>query len=736
MEPDNRENDQKDQDRISVFDLPSNPYIARLAVWAFRIRHILGTKVGQTLASIRRGEHAFVIIVAIIIGILGGYGAIIFRELILISHHTFFMFSDGATDQFAQIPWWKRLIMPTIGGILVGIIVSRFAPAVKGSGIPEVMESVARKGGLIQFRIILAKAVAAALTLGSGGSAGREGPIVHIGSAIGSAVGQFLKVPARRLRTFVACGAAAGIAATFNAPIAGALFAVEVVLADLAVASLSPIVISSVVATVISRHYLGDFPALRVPPFQFQSSQELLLYAVLGLAAGLLSVAFIKMLFGIGSWFERSSLPQWLRPGIGGLGVGLLALGLPHIHGVGYASIDSALQGTAVVELCVILIIAKMLATSLTLGSGGSGGVFAPSLFLGALLGAALGFLFNWLFPGSTAPPGAYALVGMGAVVAGTTHAPITAILMMFEMTNDYRIIPPLMISCVLAILLSGWLHKNSIYTEKLARRGVKLFEGRDINLLRSILVKEVMEMDAPMVHADMSFSELVPKLLSTRHPELLVVDEHGTYLGVVALDDIKSVLPESNDLYSLAVAADAVNESVPFVLPDDNLDLVMHIFGRIHRDELPVCADSSSKKVLGVISRDAVIDSYNKRVFQMDMSGGFSSLIAAVKGGRTVEVVGDLHLGEIETPSALFGKTLAEAEIRRHFDLEVIMIQTAHIDESCIEGRPGKVPKADVKLEPGDRLLVMGTKEAIAKIQNWEGPLPNEPKSRLSIIP
>ncbi len=294
-------------------------------------------------------------------------------------------------------------LLPTAGGLLVGLIVTRFAPEVKGSGIPEVMEAVAQRGGAIRIRVVLAKAAAAAVTIGSGGSAGREGPIVHIGSAIGSACGQLLEVSARRLRTFVACGAAAGIAATFNAPIAGALFSIEVVLGDLGVASLSPIVISSVVATVISRHHLGDFPAFKVPAYSSVHPAELLLYAGLGLAAAVVGVAFIRLLYGIGDRFDRSPIPPWLRPAVGGLGVGLISLALPHVFGVGYETINAALSERLDLALLIALVGAKGLATALTLGSGGSGGVFAPSLFMGATLGAAWGQIAHRIFPDWTA---------------------------------------------------------------------------------------------------------------------------------------------------------------------------------------------------------------------------------------------------------------------------------------------------------------------------------------------
>ena len=667
------------------------------------------------LPLLRRGDHAFVVATAIIIGVLGAYGAIAFRELIFFVHRLFFQSNEYSIAMLEGIPWWQRLLFPTVGGLAVGLIVSFLAPEVRGSGIPEVMEAVARRGGAIRFRVVATKAIAAALTIGSGGSAGREGPIVHIGSAIGSTVGQVLQVSAMRLRTFVACGSAAAIAATFNAPIAGALFAMEVVLGDMAVAHLSPIVIASVVATVISRHYLGDFPAFDVPGYELVSANELILYAVLGVLAAAVGVLFNRVLYGVGDVFERSRIPAWGRPAVGGLLVGIIALGFPHVFGVGYETINGALWSELGGWLLVALILAKLVATALTLGSGGSGGIFAPSLFLGAVLGASWGSLAQSLFPGSTASPGAYALVGMGAMVSATTHAPIAAILIIFELTNDYRIIPPLMLTCVVSVLLSGLMHKESIYTAKLVRRGVRLTEGRDINLLRSITVREVMDANPPTVPANTPFAQVVPRLLAGHHMELLVVDADERLLGIIALSDIRAALPDSEGLEDLIVAADLADPTANFVMPDNNLDLVMHLFGRIHRDELPVCADPGSRKVVGMVTRAAVIDAYNRRIFQADLTGSFRSLVDAVKGGRMVEVMGGVFLSEVEVPSSLVGKTLREVDMRRAYGVEVVLIHTA--EGADLEGRPGKLPSADACLQAGDKILVMGTPDAIKRI-------------------
>ncbi len=691
--------------------------LSKLMGWVEKLRQRSALLLDGPLVMGRGREQAFLVVAAILLGVIGAYGAIGFRLMIQGAHHLAFNTGEYSLDTLYALPWWKRLLIPSVGGLLVGVIVARFAPEVKGSGIPEVMESVARRGGAIRFRVVLTKAVAASLTIGSGGSAGREGPIAHIGSAIGSALGQFLNVSARRLRTFVACGAAAGIAATFNAPIAGALFAIEVVLGDMRVANMSPIVISSVIATVISRHHLGDFPAFDVPAYEFLSAKELLLYAGMGIAAGLIALLFIQMLYMVSDLFERSPIPTWLRPAVGGLGVGLIALGLPHVFGVGYETINAALWGSVGASLLGAVLVAKLIATSLTLGAGGSGGIFAPSLFLGASLGAVWGKLATELFPDWTAQPGAYALVGMGAVVSAATHAPITAILIIFELTNDYRIIPPLMLTCVIAVLLSSHFVSESIYTKKLALRGIRLSEGRDINLLRSVKVEEVMEHNPDLISADTPLAELLPILMSGERPTAVVVDPTGVHLGTVELSHIREALPLSEELAPFVVAADVAHVGGPFVVPADGLDLVMHMFGKTPHNELPVCDSNDSRKVIGTVGKQAVIDIYNRRIFQEDLIGGFGAFVNAGRQGRTVEVLRDVHLGEIEVPTSWMEKTLKDLELRTRYGVEIVLINRKE-NPAESEEKSGLFPSPDLKFEVGDRVLVMGKKEAIRRLR------------------
>ncbi|PIE90589.1 MAG: chloride channel protein [Acidobacteria bacterium] len=666
-------------------------------------------KMREFVANIKRSHHTYRVLAAILIGVMAAYGAILFRYLIQISHFSFYQSMELSSSWLLSLPWYQRLLIPAFGGLVVGFIVYKVSPEVKGSGIPEVMESVALKGGIIRFRVLFTKAVAAAITIGSGGSAGREGPIVHIGSAIGAAVGQVFKLSSKHMRTFVACGAAAGIAATFNAPIAGALFAMEVILVDMSVISMSPIVIASVIATVISRHYLGDFPAFEVPGFEFKNAFELIPYSVLGLLSALVATSFIALFKKTSTTFDSMTIPLWIRPALGGLGVGVIGIFIPQVFGVGYETINEALWSKAAPLFMLTVLFSKMIATSLSLGSGGSGGIFAPSLVIGSTLGAMVGSVSQSLFPEITATPGAYALVGMGAMVSGVTHAPIAAILIIFELTNDYQTIPPLMLSCVIAVLLSSWISKDSIYTVKLSSRGIKLYEGKDVNLLKEIKVREVMVKDPDVVCADTSFSELLHLLLEGDQPYAIVVDKQKRYVGTISLNDIKEVLPEADMLGEMVRAIDVTNEQTPFVLPDDSLDLVMHFFGKHHETDLVVCDSPEKKGVIGLITRSAVITTYNKRIFNEDLTGGFSSIMSRVGHGRLIEILGGIHMGEIDIPTSWIGRSIRQINLRQKHGLEIVLIHRSQFSLEGLEGRPGVFPSPDLVLEPGDKLLVMG---------------------------
>ena len=431
--------------------------------------------------SSARGSTGLTVL-ALLVGAGAGVGAIAFRYMILGVTYILTGHRDYSTAGHAPNPLvpglgiWFVLIVPVIGGLLYGPLVSRFAPEARGHGVPEVMYAVNCEGGRIRPQVPLVKSLASALCIGSGGSVGREGPIVQIGSALGSVTGQFVGLSESQLRLLVACGAAGGISATFNAPIAGVFFALELILRNFETRSFGLVVLSSVTADAIGRAAFGGSPFLTLPSFSFSSPLELLLYAGLGVIATGVGLTFVEVLYKGEDIADRIwKGPEWLRPAVGGILLGLLLLAIPEMYGVGYPVLQLAVDGHYVVIALLGLLLAKILATSLTMWIGGSGGVFAPSLFMGAMVGSAYGALAHHFMPGLAAAAGAYGLVGMGAVFAATARAPITAVIIVFELTGDYRIVLPLMIAVVVATALGNALRGDTIYTLKLRRRGIDI---------------------------------------------------------------------------------------------------------------------------------------------------------------------------------------------------------------------------------------------------------------------
>lgn len=418
-----------------------------------------------------------VLFLAAMVGILSGFIAIGFRHL-LFSIQNLFFFQELSSTEVSPTEHNLGLyviIVPAAGGLLVGLITSFFAREVKGHGVPEVMEAVAIRGGKMKLRTVLFKALASAISIGSGGSIGREGPIVQIGSAAGSSIAQWLKLDQYKVKVLLGCGAAGGIAATFNTPIAGIIFALEIILLELKSRSFMALVIASFFATSVSRIFLGNTPAFPVPSYEFVSLYETLIYLVLGVLAGFAGLILMKSLYRSESLFDKISMPSYLKPALGGLIVGIIGFFFPQVFGVGYETIEKMLSTEMLLQTTLILLLLKFVAFIVTIGSGASGGVFSPSLFIGAALGASYGWLANYLFPEITAPAGAYALVGMAAVFAAASRATLTSIIIIFELTLDYKIILPLMFSCVVADLITWTLSQDTIYTKKLSKRGINI---------------------------------------------------------------------------------------------------------------------------------------------------------------------------------------------------------------------------------------------------------------------
>jgi len=576
--------------------------------------------------SFSLNEHVVMMIMAMIVGTLGGYGAVFFRLVIRFFQSLFFG-TGGVTflDHLTALPWYAKLFSPMIGGLLVGLIIYFFAREAQGPGVSETIEAVAMRGGLIRKRVFLIKILTSAICIGSGGSAGREGPIVQIGSAIGSLFGQITRVSADRMRTLVGCGAAAGIAATFNAPIAGVMFAMEIIIGNYGIATFSPIIVSSVMGTVISRIYLGDYPAFLVPSYTLVSPLELPFYMLLGIVAGLVGVLFITTLYKTEDLFKRLPIPDYAKAAVGGLMVGCIGIFLPHIYGVGYDAIGLALREDLVWYMLVTLIFVKIVATSLTIGSGGSGGVFAPSLFIGAMAGGAFGYLMHLFFPAITAPSGAYCLVGMGAVLAAATHGPMHAILIIFEITGDYKIIVPLMLACITAYLIASQINRESIFTLKLIRRGIDIKAGREVNIMKSLLVRDAMTRDVVTVPESMHLNRLLEHTFASKYSSFPVIDNGGLLSGIVTFQDFKEVVFEEG-LGDLVVVKDIAIPDVITITESESLDEALKKIGLKNIEQLPVVDENNPRKIVGILSRRDIFSAYNKALINKSLAEGIGT--------------------------------------------------------------------------------------------------------------
>lgn len=670
---------------------------SRLRRYWHRVRSLFGA------------ENAYPLVLASLVGALTGFGVVGFRALI--DAITALSFGSGSVLEGAEtLAWPVRLALPVIGIVAAWVLSRWFTNAGEHHGVPEVMEAVALKGGRIPIRVMVINAFASSITIGTGGSVGREDPTIQIGSTVGSTVGQLFRLDDDHTRLLVASGAAAGLAAAFNAPVGGVIFAVEIILGSAAIRAFSPIVVSSVIATAITRWLLGDAPAFRIPGTYLESGIELVNYAVLGLIAGLAGVAFIRLLYGIKD--RLAALPSLATPLVGGLLVGAIGLVAPAIYGLGYESVLTVLHQPEAIGLLAFLVVAKMFATSLTLGGGGSGGVLVPSLFIGAMLGGFWGDLVNQVELWPTAAPPAYALVGMAAMVAAALHAPLTAIIVIFELTGNYGIILPVMLASIVASIVSITIQPESIYTMKLYRRGIRLREHSRASAIIAMPVRDVMVGPKERLRPDLPFGEMVDRVLASAGSCHYVVDDDGHLLGVIHLSQIKSLIREDS-ASKVATAQDAMVRKTETVGINDAVETCLKQFSASELPELAVLDDDG--KLSGVIRRRDLLDLYNRElldarelglVFLQPQEGGEGRGQLELPEGYAVDV--------IEAPPAFVGKALRDLDLRGRYDVLVLGIRHQTEDGSIhVLG-----PDPDAPLDEGTVLIVEGPKQQLARLR------------------
>ncbi len=679
--------------------------------------------IGAFLDKTSPPEGLFLLILAVIIGASTGLAAVFFIRLIaIIQTHSY----STVQALFPHLGSWSYVFVPIAGALIAGPLIAWFAREAKGHGVPEVMQALILSGGRIRPRVALAKIIASALCIGTGGSAGREGPIVQVGSTLGSVMGQTLHLSDDRIKNLVACGAAAGIAATFNAPIAGVAFAIEVLMCELQVRSFGNVAIAAVSASVVSQTFLGDRPAFTVPSYTMDSPVTILFYLVLGICAALVGVAFIRMLGYFEDLFDNWEFPLSLKPAVGALLLGLLGFfylqlpnvnfsgptdfrmgmplieNIPHVYGAGFVFIEEALQGKSSFLILALLVVLKPLATSFTLGSGNSGGVFAPALFVGAMLGGAMGKLFAAWQPDLAGPPGAYALVGMAAVFAACARAPLTAMLIVFEMSNDYDLILPLMLTAVTASVLAQYLYPESIYTMKLAKRSIRFEQGRDMDIMQGVQVREVMNSKPLTVRKDQPLAELYQQFQESNFLGFPVLDDEGGLWGIVTLQDLERTLSKGmENLRSLKVA-DIATVAPATVFGDEPIWTAIQKMAPRDLARLPVVSRTSPTELQGLISRSDILRAYDVGIVRKQRGQLLEKQLTLRR-----EQYNDFAEIRLNAEHYAVGKMLQDLDLADS-------VNVVSLDREGVL----RIPRGHSHFKAGDILTIFGRKDALASVQ------------------
>lgn len=605
------------------------------------------------LQSIRKyipGEGTLTIVIAAFIGLSAGLANIMFRSTVEFFHHFVFqgglvvlfghgsveLFESGKTFLFTDIGY-KILLLPLIPifGMVLLIPLSYFFPGqVNGYGFTKFLRKVNIEGGRIKFRNIFLKTISTSLTIGTGGCAGVEGPIAMVGGAVGSQVGQFFRVSGDRMKVYIAAGCAGGIGAMFNAPMAGVFFASEIVLlGTYEMSSFSALVVSSALATVISRAYYGEHPAFPIPDYNIITPWiEIPLYVIMGIVVGMIAVFHIRLFYRLRDLFDGIPVHPFVKPMMGAFLIGIGGMFFPQAMGDGYFYIEKVLHDEGVLWVMFMLVFMKIVMTGITLGSGGAGGVFAPALFIGAMIGGAYGAFCHMLFPDLVAGSGAYAAVGIGAFLAATTHAPLTAIFLLFEMTGNYKIIVPVMLASIIGTVVSKHLYHDSIDTVDFSREGIDIHEGRETAVMRSLKVGLAMQEDVAFIseHANVNQLLKIFSMVSNSFYFPVVAEsgeKAGQMVGIISLQDVKSIIHDE-ELRLCATVGNICTRDVVTLSPGDSFYDAMRMFVMKGIEEIPVVENKDARWVVGMLKRTDVITAYNREVLKR----GISEKTAAIR--------------------------------------------------------------------------------------------------------
>ncbi len=649
-------------------------------------------------------EPAGVLLRALAVGLLGGSAALVLRYVATEAPRLVWQGTD-LVQGVALAPPLVRVAIPTVGGLLAGIVLalgSRWAGGVRGW---DILEAVVLRNGVLPLRSALARAASSIVTQASAGAVGREGPIVLVAAATASGIGGRLGVPTRERRLLVACGIAAGLSCAYNTPLGAALFAMEIILGSFSLEAFAPLAVSSATATLLTWAAFGRDPVFHVPALALSAPWEIGLYAVLAVLGGLAAAAFLFALRASARLYTRLRLPRPVAMATAGLALGLVTLRYPEIVGNGREAIAALFERPWDVEVVVALLALRLVVTPLAVGSGTVGGVFTPTLFLGAMLGHAFGGVVRTLSPALGANPEAFALAGMGFLLAGTTHAPLTAVVMVFEMTLDYGIVVPLLLGSAVASVVATRLSANSVYTEALQRKADEA--GVDAGgALDGLRVADLMRSDQVTVAPELPLSLVLDRFVATRRSHVYVIDEAGAFVGAVNLHDVNEALSAADDAGALQ-ARDVMRARFEATQPEESVPRVLERFLVQECERLPVLAGAGSRRLVGTISKRDILSVYSLELLQRGEGR---------RRSPPIEPALDSLVDELPLPLELDGLTFAESRFRERHSLALLLVR---------RGSGLLLPDAELRFAGGDRLLVFGPRDRLAALRERGGAQP-----------
>ena len=660
-------------------------------------------------------EYARFSAFAILTGALAGISAVLFHEAII-------FFTELS---FRNTPKIFYIIVPAVGMLVLSLMTMAFPKTAKKKGISEVIKAVAIRGGYIPFRTTLFHFIAPAICIGTGNTLGPEGPVAQLGGGISSKFGNLLGLSDSKRRVFTAAGAGAAISAVFNSPLGGIFFALEIILLnDFQTPTFSALVLASVTASAISRAILGNHAVFIFDELNIGAYSSFYLYVILGIVAGFLSLLFIHYSDFIEKLFAEKILkkvPKLLVMVIVGLLMGISGYFFNGIFGIGYEAINNILAGKEIWDIVLILVVLKFILVPLILYSGGFGGLFAPTLFIGAGVGYLFAFVLNY-FWGVQLDTSAYVLVGMGAMLGGVNTIPITAILVIFEMTQNYTFILPLMLAVIISTtIVQIFLKGSSIHVKHLEREGYKISSGRDTNILRSIFVADVMKNDILLIPENTSISKLISMLLESPHSTFYTVNKEGNLVGTITENELRPIITVYEEIRDTLVASDIAKPGVVTVFKSDNLDHIFNLFGTNNVDRFPVVTHSDPLKPIGTIWRQDVITAYNRESLKHNLTDGLANEIKSIQRNQISKVAEGYSIVETAAPSNFVGKSLAELRLRNKYGLEVLMNKKNNTLFDEEQKQQVVVPDPNYTIQTDDILVLFGSDENIAKTENWK---------------